>query len=117
MGEFDQKFHLYFGQVQRLMFVGVKFGSSSNVKVQGCKFFKSNSNRFSVILIWSSELASLFVSMKLSKLIANYHLIKSNYFIPINHELILDLTNKRLNSTCKVLIGSMEMYISTFLCS
>ena len=49
---------LYFGHVQKLTFVVVKFWSSSNVKV--CRqFFLSNSNCFLVILIWSSEIASL----------------------------------------------------------
>ena len=51
--------HLYFGQVQRLTFIIIKFRSSSNVKVRPCQFFWSNSNQFSVILIWSSKLVSM----------------------------------------------------------
>ena len=30
--------HPYFGQVQRLMFVDVKFRSSSNVNIRRCEF-------------------------------------------------------------------------------
>ena len=55
--EYDSHIHLYFGQVQKLMFVSVKFRSSSDIK--GLSL--SNSNRFSVILIWSSELASIIL--------------------------------------------------------
>ena len=53
----------FFGQVQRLMFIVVKFWSSSNVRVRCCKFFWSNSNQFSVILIRSSKLASYILNL------------------------------------------------------
>ena len=48
---------LFFSPIHPLMFVVVKFWSSSNIKVHCCHFFWSNSNRFLVILIRSSELA------------------------------------------------------------
>ena len=53
--------HPYFSQVRRLMFIGVNFRSSSKVEACRCDFFRSYSNRFWVILIWSSELASVDV--------------------------------------------------------
>ena len=59
--------HQFFGQVQRLMFVVVKFWSSSNVKVCCCQFFQSNSNQFLVILIRSSKLATRICLLHLSK--------------------------------------------------
>ena len=53
--EHDRIFNMCFGHVQRLMFVGVIFRSSSNVKVHWCEF----SNWFLVILLRSSKQASL----------------------------------------------------------
>ena len=61
---FDQ-IQLYFGHVQKLTFIIVKFRSNSNVKV--CRqFFWSNSNRFSVILIrsWLALSRMLFFNVK-----------------------------------------------------
>ena len=49
---------MFFGHVQKLMFVGVHFRSCFNVKVCQRKIFLSCSNQNSVILIWSSEPAS-----------------------------------------------------------
>ena len=44
-----------------LMFVGVmNFGQVQKIRFVVVKIFRSNSNQFLVILIWSSELASLF---------------------------------------------------------
>ena len=55
---FSRQIHPYFGQVQRVMFVGEKFWSCSNINIRRCEIFRSNSNRFLVILVRSSELAS-----------------------------------------------------------
>ena len=51
--------HPFFGQVQRLMFIVVKFWSSSYVKIRHCQFFRLNFNQFLVILIRLSKLASI----------------------------------------------------------
>ena len=51
-------FNKYYHNDEPLVFVLVKFRSSSNVKVRHCQFFSSDSNQFLVILIRSSELAS-----------------------------------------------------------
>ena len=63
----DRTSILFFGGGIKLMFVGVmlifvgvmNFGQVQKIRFVVVKIFWSNSNQFSVILIWSSELASL----------------------------------------------------------
>ena len=46
---------MYFGQIQKIMFVVVNiFWSYSNNKVHRCEIFRSYSNQFSVLLIQSN---------------------------------------------------------------
>ena len=50
------------GQCDKLMFVGVmSFGQDQKIMFVVVKKFQSNSNQFLVILIWSSELASIYL--------------------------------------------------------
>ena len=58
----------------KLMFVGVtNFGQIKKIRfVVVVKIFWSYSNQFSVILIWSSKLASYFMQIKLSSVITNH---------------------------------------------
>ena len=93
--------HPFFGEVQRLMFLVVKFRSSSNIKVRVLYFFQSNSNQFLVILIWSSELASFKLV-----LFNDFHLM-----LPSR----LDLCSTGKNNVCVIIF--LIVTKSSFQCS